>query len=91
MANHLSAKKAHRQNLKRNLINKSRLSRIKTYIKRVLTAIAGGTRKDVESTFIEAQSEIMKGVNKKVLKKNTASRKVSSIAQKIKKMKAISE
>ncbi len=86
MANHASAKKANRQNLRKNAINKSRLSRIKTYVKKVLHALTTGSKESAQQAFINAQSEIMKGVNKEVLKLNTASRKISNLAQKVKKL-----
>lgn len=84
MANHANAKKAHRQNLKKAARNKSRLSRIKTLIKKVLASIASGSKKEADENFKVAQSEIMCGVKKKVLKMNTASRKVSKLAHKVK-------
>ena len=88
MANHESAKKAHRQNVTRALQNKSRMSKIKTFIKRVYAAIASGSVKDAETHFKAAQSEIMCGVKKEILKLNTASRRVSSLANKVKAMSA---
>ncbi len=89
MANHSSAKKAARQNIKKALINKSRNSRIKTYIKKVLHAIDEGKSELAKTAFIAAQSEIMKGVSRKVIKLNTASRKISRLAQKIKQLQSL--
>ncbi len=86
MANHTSAKKAIRQTIKKTLINKNRSSRIKTYIKKVLQAIGEGSRESAKSALIVAQSEIMKGVTKNIIKLNTASRKISRLSQKIKNM-----
>jgi small subunit ribosomal protein S20 len=86
MANHSSAKKAIRQTEKRNIINNSRKSRIKTFIKKVLSAISSGVLEDAKNSFIEAQSEIFKGVKARVIKKNCAARKVSSLAKKVKNM-----
>jgi small subunit ribosomal protein S20 len=86
MANHESAKKAYRQNVKRASQNKSRMSKIKTFIKKVYAAIATGSVTDAEASFKIAQSEIMCGVKKEILKLNTASRKVSSLANKVKAM-----
>ncbi len=84
MANHSSAKKAIRQSTKRALINKSGASKVKTYIKKVIQAIEAGAADDARKAFIEAQSQIMKAVTKKNLKLNTASRKISSLASKLK-------
>lgn len=86
MANHNSALKAARQNIKRKLINQSRMSRIKTYCKRVLAAAQTGSIDHAKSALIQAQSEIMKGVTKGILKLNTASRKVKFLANKVKRM-----
>jgi small subunit ribosomal protein S20 len=62
------------------------MSRIKTFIKKVYAAIASGSVKDAEESFKIAQSEIMCGVKKEILKLNTASRKVSSLSSKVKAM-----
>ena len=86
MANHSSAKKAIRQTVKQTLINKNRVSRIRTYVKKVLIAINSGSKDLANAAFIDAQSEIMKGVTKKVLKLNNASRKISRLCLKIKNM-----
>ncbi|WPY00515.1 30S ribosomal protein S20 [Candidatus Trichorickettsia mobilis] len=86
MANHSSAKKALRQTIKKTLINKSRISRIRTYIKKVSQAIAAGSQQEARDALIIAQSEVMRGVTKRVLKLNTASRKISRLAQKVKNM-----
>lgn len=86
MANHSAAKKAVRHSAKRTLINKSRKSKIKTYIKKVLHAIESGVALDASKAFMEAQSQIMKGVTKNVLKLNTASRKIANLAKKLKAM-----
>jgi small subunit ribosomal protein S20 len=91
MANHSSAKKALRQTIKKNLINKSRLSRIKTYIKKTVNAVATGSKDDATAAFIIAQSEIMKGVSKNLLKPNTAARRVSALSRKINNMEALSQ
>lgn len=84
MANHASAKKAYRQNLKNNAINKSRSSDIKTYVKKVEAAIAAKDLNLAQEIFKTAQAKIMKGAKKELMKKNTASRKVSRLAKKLK-------
>lgn len=86
MANHANAKKAHRQNIKRAARNKSRMSKIRTLIKKVLQNISAGVKKDAETSLSIAQSELMRGVKKNIIKKNTASRKVSRLANKVKTM-----
>ena len=84
MANHSSAKKALRQTIRKTLVNKNRSSRIKTYIKKVLQAIESGSQETAQSALIQAQSEIMKGVSKNIIKLNTASRKISRLSKKVK-------
>ncbi|MBP7190560.1 MAG: 30S ribosomal protein S20 [Rickettsiaceae bacterium] len=84
MANHASAKKAHRQTEKRTLENKSRMSRIKTFIKKVLAAIESGSKEQATEALRVAQSEIMRGVKANVIKLNAASRKVGRLAKKVK-------
>ncbi len=88
MANHASAKKAYRQTLKHTLANKSRMSRIKTFIKKVLAAIDTGSKEEASKAFVVAQSEIMRGVKTGILKLNTGSRKVSNLSKKVKSMSA---
>lgn len=84
MANCSSSKKALRQNEKRRLINKMRISRIRTLIKSALNAIQNATQDVSYKALKKTQSEIMKGVIKGVLKLNNASRKVSNLVHKFK-------
>ena len=84
MANHKSAKKRIRRNANRGEINKSRISRIRTFLKRVETAIASGDKVAAQTALREAQPELMRGVSKGVLHKNTASRKMSRLSAKVK-------
>ena len=86
MANHKSAKKRIRRNLARAEINKSRMSRIRTFIKKVEHAIGVGDIDDARVALKQAQPEIMRGVSKGVLHKNTASRKMSRLAASVKKI-----
>lgn len=85
MANHNSAKKALRQSLKKNLINRARNSRIKTFVKKVESLISSESTKDqISHAFSQMQSELMRSVSKGVMKLNTVSRKISRISKKIK-------
>lgn len=88
MANHESSKKAHRQTIKRTAQNKSRASKIKTFIKKVLEAVTAGSKEAAMSAFKVAQSEIMRGAKHNIFKQNTASRKVSGLARKVKSLEA---
>lgn len=84
MANHSSTKKAIRKTVAKTAVNKSRISRIRTFIKKVETAVVANDKENAKQALIIAQSEIMRGVSCKVIKKNTASRKVSRLAKKVK-------
>lgn len=86
MANHKNAEKAHRQIVKRTAIRKTRVSRIRTFIKKVEAAIGAGDQAAANLALREAQSEMMRGVGKNILKLNTASRKISRLSSKIKKI-----
>lgn len=86
MANHSSAKKAARQTVKKNLVNKRRASTIKTFVKKVLHEINQGNKEEANSALVIAQSKIMQGVKKNIIKLNTASRKISKLSKKIKTM-----
>ncbi len=84
MANHSSAKKAIRKTQRNAVINKNRMSRIKTFVKKVLAAVASGSSDDARDALVVAQSELMRGVASKLIKKNTASRKVSRLSKLVK-------
>jgi small subunit ribosomal protein S20 len=84
MANHASAKKRIRTNARRNEINTARTSRLRTFIKKVETAIAGGDAKAATEAYKIAQPEMLRGVSKKVISKNTAARKLSRLSARIK-------
>ncbi|MEQ9116455.1 MAG: 30S ribosomal protein S20 [Rickettsiales bacterium] len=86
MANCKSAKKSIRKIATRSARNKDRMSKIRTCIKKVEQAIEKKDSKLAATNFVEAQSELMKGVNKGLIKKNAASRKISRISHRIKKI-----
>lgn len=88
MAHHKSAKKRIRQTASRTEVNRSRVSRIRTFIKKVELAIASGNAKDAQAALKSAQPEIMRGVTKGVLSMGTASRKVSRLAGRVKALSA---
>jgi small subunit ribosomal protein S20 len=83
MAHHPSAKKRIRQTAKRTEINRSRLSRIRTFIKKVEQAVASGDPDSAREALRAAEPEIRRGVNKGVLKLNTASRRISRLSKKV--------
>ena len=87
MANHKSSKKRILRNNKRNEINSNRISRIRTYIKKVETEISSENKDKANEAFKLAMPEIQRGVSKGLMHKNTASRKLSKLSNKIKSIK----
>ena len=83
MANTSSAKKAVRKIARRTAINKARRSRVRTFVRKVEEALASGDKTTAEAAFLAAQPELMRAATKGVLHKNTASRKVSRLAQRV--------
>lgn len=88
MANTSSAKKATRKIAARTEVNKSRVSRIRTYVRKVEEAIASGDKTAAEAALKAAQPELMRGASKGVMHANTASRKVSRLAGRVAKVGA---
>ena len=84
MANTPRAKKRARQNEARFQINKARRSRIRTFLRKVEEAIASGDKEAATAALRAAQPELMRGVTKGVFHKNTASRKMSRLASRVK-------
>ncbi len=84
MANLLQAKKRIRANARRAEVNKSRKSRIRTFVKKVELALESGNAEEARLALKAAQPELMRGVTKGVLHKKTASRKVSRLAKRVK-------
>lgn len=86
MANTSSAQKAARQIVKRTEINKTRRSRMRTYVRKVEEAIASGDQGKAVEALRVAQPELVRAANRGLLKTETASRKVSRLAVRVKKM-----
>jgi small subunit ribosomal protein S20 len=84
MANTSSAKKAARKIARRADVNKNRRSRVRTFVRKVEEALAAGDKAAAEAAFQAAQPELMRAATKGVLHKNTASRKVSRLASRLK-------
>ena len=83
MANTPQAKKRIRRNATRAAVNGARVSRIRTFIKAVETAIASGKKDDAAAALKQAQPEIARGVARGVMHKNTASRKFSRLTKRV--------
>jgi small subunit ribosomal protein S20 len=84
MANSPQAKKRARQNERRLEVNKARRARIRTFLRKVEEAIASGDKEAATAALRAAQPELMRGVTKGVYHKNTASRKISRLAARVK-------
>ena len=88
MAQHKSAKKRIVRNEKRRVINHARISRIRTFVKKVENAIAAGNKEHAAEAFKRAQPELHRGVTRGVLLKNTVARKLSRLSKGIKALSA---
>ena len=84
MANIKSAQKAARQAVKRTMVNKSRLARIRSSVRKVEEAIASGDHAAALKALKSAEPEIMRGAVNRVMHKNAASRKVSRLTRRVK-------
>ena len=84
MANHKSAKKRIIRNANRALINGARISRIRTFVKKVEVAIASGDVTAATEALRAAQPELQRGVSRGVLHRNTVSRKISRLSARVK-------
>ena len=88
MPNIASAKKRVRQTEKRTAINHARKSRIRTITRSVEEAIQSGDKAAAETALKAAEPEIMRGVSKGVIHKNTGARKVSRLTKRVSKLGA---
>lgn len=88
MANTPSAKKAARKIERRTAVNKARKSRIRTFVRKVEEAIASGDQTKARDALRAAEPELIRAAQKGVLHANTASRKVSRLAARVKTMQA---
>lgn len=88
MAQHISAQKRIRQTVKKTAVNRSRLSRIRNLMKSVENSITAGDSKAARAALLNLQPEIMRGVTKGVMHKNTASRKMSRLSGRVKSLSA---
>jgi len=84
MANTPQSKKRARQIERVTAVNKARRSRIRTYLRKVEEALASGDAAAAAEALKSAQPELMRGVTKGVVHKNTASRKISRLAARVK-------
>ncbi len=88
MANTPSSKKRARQTERKTAVNKARKSRIRTFLRKVEEALAVGSKDAAAEALKSAQPELMRGVTKGIVHKNTASRKISRLSARVKALTA---
>jgi len=84
MANIQSAKKRARKTVRQTAVNRGRINRIRSFVKKVEKAIGAGDRDAASAALKAAQPELMRAAAKGVMHRNTASRKISRLSAKIK-------
>jgi small subunit ribosomal protein S20 len=84
MANHPSAEKRNRQTQRRTDVNGARKSRIRSFVKKVETAIASGDKNAAKDAFAAAAPEMQRGASKGVVHQRTVARKLSRLSARIK-------
>jgi len=88
MANTKSAKKATRKIARRTQVNRNRMSRVRTFVRRVEEALAVGDKAAAGEALKAAQPEVMRAARRGVLHRNTAARKISRLAARVKAISA---
>ncbi|CUW46759.1 30S ribosomal protein S20 [Novacetimonas hansenii] len=88
MANTASARKRIRQTERRNARNTARISRVRTFVKKVETAIEAGKKEDASVALRAAQPELQRAVGKGVMHANTVARRISRLSARIKALAA---
>ncbi len=81
MVNTPQARKRIRRNAARTVVNKNRVSRIRTLVKRVENAVSAGDKSAATEAMVAMQPELARGVAKGVVHKNTAARKFSRLTK----------
>lgn len=88
MANTKSAKKMTRKIAKRTAVNRSRRSRMRTFVRKVEEALAAGDPAQALAALRAAEPEVMRAAQRGIVHKNTASRKVSRLASRVRALSA---
>lgn len=84
MANHKSAAYRARRNERKSVINHSRISDVRSSVKKVEAALGAGDKKAAEAAFLAAQKKLQSSVNKGIMHRNAAARKISRLSKRIK-------
>lgn len=87
MANHKSAAKRARQSIKRNELNRARMSKVRTAIKGVDAATTEGNPTLARTALLKAESELARAAGKGIIHRKTASRKISRLTKRVKAVK----
>ncbi len=83
MPNIASAKKRLRQTPRRTAVNRTRRSRIRTFVRKVEEAIEAGDKSAALAALALAEPVLIVGARKGVVHRNTAQRRVSRLAKRI--------
>ena len=86
MANTPSAKKATRKIVRRTAVNRSRRTKMRTYIRKVEEAVAAGDSAAALAALHAAEPVVMRAAQNGIVHKNTASRKVSRLSKRVQAM-----
>ncbi len=84
MANHKSAKKRSRQNVKRNAINATAMSKFKTSLNKLEASIKDKNAEKIDESLRSINSALARAAKRGIIKKEFVSRKLSSLSKKIK-------
>jgi small subunit ribosomal protein S20 len=83
MANHKSAEKRHRQTLRRTEVNRDRVGRLRTFLKKVEQAIESGDKENAVQAYAAVQPELHRGIGRGIVHRNTVARKLSRLSARI--------
>ncbi len=83
MANHASALKAHRQNVKHRARNRSNRSSLRTYLKQFNDRLEAGKTEEAKNSLAELYAVIDKSQQKKAISKNAAARQKSRLTKRL--------
>ena len=86
MANTSSARKAARKITHRTQINTVRRARMRSHLRKVEEAIGAGDAKKAREALTAAEPEIMRAAQSGIIHRNAASRKVSRLSQRVRKL-----
>ena len=86
MATHKSAEKRARQTIRKNKRNSATLAGVRTFEKKLRTALAGGDKNAATTLLNDYMSKMTKAATKGVVHKKTAARKISRIAERVSKL-----